>query len=699
MCKIQLRSILLSVIQVFIVATLKTGMGNTAQAVDYLVTPQSCDKGTPIIENFNSPEEILLDCAHDQGKTPTCGFHATTALLTALYKQSLQAHERKPGQGNLSVFDLISKMGKTLDDSISPFEALWKAKKELNALAENTNGMCISDYNEIKYYRKMNNSECSRNEHAISPQATDLFFNIKFLFLNLPCFTITEKDAKAKNIHELRDPSQSDQKHVVLPKFNIRTWRHFDTPKQFSEIIINHFKKQDPKDPKGPLPLALSICTMQPCDKHKHAVIATGIQEKICADGSTKYGIIFQNSWGGSGNGPFDLDTLASGIKEGNSIIEINPCHDNCLEHIENDTDQHSAALYFYSLAGETNLVKRVVSINNDFYPVIDGTTPLLIAAQNGHKEIVEALLNARAPVDQAGSSGITPLWIAAQNGHKEIVEALLNARAPVDQADSYGITPLWIAAQNGHKEIVKALLKAQAQVDQADSAGITPLLIAAEKGHIEVVEILLGAGANVNQAHHTGTTPLLIAATNGHRKIVEVLLETGANVNQANNIGITPLWIAAKNGHREVVKVLLGAGADVNQAYDIGVTPLLIAATNGHKEIVEALLGALADVNQANDYRVTPLLMAAEKGHREVVKVLLRAGADVNHANNYGVTPLWIAAQNGHREIVEILLEAGADASRASIDGVTPVSIAKQKNHSEVVQLLNAARLKRINH
>ena len=49
----------------------------------------------------------------------------------------------------------------------------------------------------------------------------------------------------------------------------------------------------------------------------------------------------------------------------------------------------------------------------------------------------------------------MTPLNLASQNGHKEIVNALIEAGANVNKADNDGMTPLDMACCNGHKEIV----------------------------------------------------------------------------------------------------------------------------------------------------------------------------------------------------------------------------------------------------
>jgi hypothetical protein len=52
----------------------------------------------------------------------------------------------------------------------------------------------------------------------------------------------------------------------------------------------------------------------------------------------------------------------------------------------------------------------------------------LLIAAQQGHLDIVNALIKAKADINQANNNGLTPLCIATQNGHAEVVKALTNA-------------------------------------------------------------------------------------------------------------------------------------------------------------------------------------------------------------------------------------------------------------------------------
>ena len=80
-----------------------------------------------------------------------------------------------------------------------------------------------------------------------------------------------------------------------------------------------------------------------------------------------------------------------------------------------------------------------------------DGCTPLLIAAYNGHLNVVQALVAAEADVDKAKTDdGRTPLWTAAYEGHLDVVQALVAAKADVNKAAGEW-TPLRIATQNNH--------------------------------------------------------------------------------------------------------------------------------------------------------------------------------------------------------------------------------------------------------
>ena len=76
---------------------------------------------------------------------------------------------------------------------------------------------------------------------------------------------------------------------------------------------------------------------------------------------------------------------------------------------------------------------------------------------------MVELLLKADGvDVNKGREDGTTPLFIAAQEGHTSVVELLLKADGvDVNKAKRMEDTPLYIAAQEGHASVVELLLKA----------------------------------------------------------------------------------------------------------------------------------------------------------------------------------------------------------------------------------------------
>ena len=96
--------------------------------------------------------------------------------------------------------------------------------------------------------------------------------------------------------------------------------------------------------------------------------------------------------------------------------------------------------------------------------------TPLCAASRNGSLKCVSSLLiEAGANKDQGTTDdGSTPLFIAAQKGHLEVVRFLVESGANKDQGTTDdGATPLFIAAQKGHLEVVRFLVESGANKDQ----------------------------------------------------------------------------------------------------------------------------------------------------------------------------------------------------------------------------------------
>ena len=228
-------------------------------------------------------------------------------------------------------------------------------------------------------------------------------------------------------------------------------------------------------------------------------------------------------------------------------------------------TGSQFKGLHCASFFGIADLVAALIEIK--CYDINDGGflghTPLDLAADNGHEEVVKILLgNTQVNPDKPNNDGRTPLFSAAQNGHEGVVELLLGRKeVNPDYRDNDGNPPLLLAAWYGHEGVVKILLgRKDVNPDSRDIDGKTPLLLAAWYGHEGVVKILLGRKeVNPDNRDNDGETPLLSAAQNGHKEVVEILLgRKDVNPDNRDNDGKTPLLLAAWYGHEGVVKLLL---------------------------------------------------------------------------------------------------------------------------------------------
>ena len=86
--------------------------------------------------------------------------------------------------------------------------------------------------------------------------------------------------------------------------------------------------------------------------------------------------------------------------------------------------------------------------------------TALLIAAANGHAEVVEELLTAGAPLHQTTATSLnTALHEAASTGHLQVCQLLLDRNATMEPHNNNNQTPLMLAEKNGHQNVVNLLI------------------------------------------------------------------------------------------------------------------------------------------------------------------------------------------------------------------------------------------------
>ncbi|MFV1919377.1 ankyrin repeat domain-containing protein [Sphingomonas sp. MJ1 (PH-R8)] len=149
----------------------------------------------------------------------------------------------------------------------------------------------------------------------------------------------------------------------------------------------------------------------------------------------------------------------------------------------------------------------------------------LFDAARLGRVDMIDTLVKAGADVDGYDRRGFTPLILAAYNGQKEAVEALLERGADPCKPDAgQGNTAQMGVAFKGDDAIAARLLKTDCDVNARNKAGQTALMMAALFSRTAQVDLLVAAGADASIADATGRTAASVAAAQGNTALAAAL-------------------------------------------------------------------------------------------------------------------------------------------------------------------------------
>lgn len=272
-----------------------------------------------------------------------------------------------------------------------------------------------------------------------------------------------------------------------------------------------------------------------------------------------------------------------------------------------------------------------------------------------------------------------TPLLIAARNGHEGVVKVLLtqfhvdieqSGMVKFDGYTSEGACALWCAASGGHARVVQMLVEHGADVNHPTASNSTPLRVACFEGRLDLVHYLVSEGADVHISNKFRNSCLMIAAYKGHQAVVHYLLEKGARPNDRAVCGASALHFAAERGHLHIAELLVNYGAELFPNGQ-GVDPLLLAAESGHANIVEFFI-SLPQVSKSQYVAALELLGASY----------------ANDKDNYNLSKcyhyLWLAMQERYKDPDDVLVKK-----------VLP-AIAAYGNH---VECQNIAELEAIKH
>ncbi|KAL8624340.1 hypothetical protein ACOMHN_044771 [Nucella lapillus] len=272
------------------------------------------------------------------------------------------------------------------------------------------------------------------------------------------------------------------------------------------------------------------------------------------------------------------------------------------------------------------------------------GNRQMIRAVIENDLPAVKSLLEQDKDLIQAEEQGVSALHLAANQGHLQVVQLLVDNGAKIDLKDSDGDTP--ILAGMKHKQVAEYLLKKGCDVTIANDNGQTVAHKAALFNHHQILRELIKKGADLNVMDEEGDTPLHDAINEGSHTACEVLIGwPKIDIRIANQKGFTPLHFAALKDTPTIAELLIKKDKSiVDEQKEDGFTPLHVTAINNHTDVMKVLLEkGKAKVDMRTQKKQTALHLAAEQAYMDAVQLLLQHGADVSAKDTDGDRPLHI--------------------------------------------------------
>lgn len=172
----------------------------------------------------------------------------------------------------------------------------------------------------------------------------------------------------------------------------------------------------------------------------------------------------------------------------------------------------------------------------------------LVIAARNGHIDLVQLLLMHHANINGTLPFMTTALIAAIENKQPEMIDFLLNQEIDLNKEDAYKANALFAAIINNNLELTKRLLEMGAHYNTTSLNGSNILHNAIACNHTRMVKLLLcldNANELLAQKNIYGLTPLDLAVSAKSDECINLLSANSDNIKKSPAYGQLQTWIA----------------------------------------------------------------------------------------------------------------------------------------------------------
>ncbi|EHB12678.1 E3 ubiquitin-protein ligase MIB1 [Heterocephalus glaber] len=213
-------------------------------------------------------------------------------------------------------------------------------------------------------------------------------------------------------------------------------------------------------------------------------------------------------------------------------------------------------AMQAASQNGHVDILKLLLKQNVDVEAEREGgrRASFLKSAFGDEGAVIEVLHRGSADLNARNKRRQTPLHIAVNKGHLQVVKTLLDFGCHPSLQDSEGDTPLHDAISKKRDDILAVLLEAGADVTITNNNGFNALHHAALRGNPSAMRVLLSKLPRpwiVDEKKDDGYTALHLAALNKGNANLDI-----QNVNQQ-----TALHLAVERQHTQIVRLIMGLG------------------------------------------------------------------------------------------------------------------------------------------
>ncbi|XP_023035868.1 rabankyrin-5 [Drosophila willistoni] len=309
-------------------------------------------------------------------------------------------------------------------------------------------------------------------------------------------------------------------------------------------------------------------------------------------------------------------------------------------------------------------------------------SSPLHLCCQWGLTKVLQTLIDHGANVNALDVDNKTPVHIAIENQHEEIITILLcHPGIDLKLRDKTGNTPFATALTiRNHKAAQRILDRLPNAAEQMDQRGRNFLHLAIMKDDLESVLFLIAIQVDVNSRVHDAnqSTPLHLAASSQIEMITRNLILAGARINERDACQKIPLHIAIERGNLCAVSALIQNNADYDATDAEGNNALHLAVRSGQISVVRELLTeSRVNAEATNQKGRNPLhelcRLVEDNNAAAICELFLECMPKypINTPDMDGNTPLLLAFMRGQAPLCKVLVKIGACLGTENREGI----------------------------